>query len=162
MITPDDLLFSYRWGAETFRGLVADVADEQFTEQPIATINHPAWLLGHVSIYNEVIASLLLGKPFDNPWDAPCGKTTHPTGARSDYASKEAIVGRFDEGFASAVAAFGDASSGAWSAPLEHPTWGKQFATVAPAVTFLATTHLALHLGQLSGWRRAMKLPRIG
>lgn len=161
MLTVDDLLFSYRWGAETMRKLAADVPDERFAEQPVATINHPAWLLGHVTTYHTVIGQLLRGEPFDNPWDAPCGKNSTPTDDRSAYAAKDAILARFDETFAAAVETIAAADEAAWRAPLEHPTWGKQFATVAPAVTFLATTHLALHTGQLSGWRRAADLPRI-
>ncbi|MCH2113581.1 MAG: DinB family protein [Pirellulales bacterium] len=160
-IASQDILFSYQWGAETMQKLVSDVDDEQFASQPIDTINHPAWLFGHLSIYNDIIAALLCGKPFDNPWDLPCGKKSQPTSDRSAYPSKEEILSRFAVGVTNACDAIGAAPPDAWSAALEHDTWGKQFETTSSAVIFLATTHLALHLGQLSGWRRAMKLPRI-
>lgn len=161
MITPEQLLFSYRWGAETFERLVADVADADFTAQPVEGINHPAWLMGHIATYHDVIVALLKGDAFDNPWDADCGKNSSPVADRSAYPSKEAILKRHAEGFAAASAAITEAPAAAWSAGFEHPAWGKQFDAVAPAVTFLATTHQALHLGQLSGWRRAMSLPRV-
>jgi uncharacterized damage-inducible protein DinB len=161
MISPNDLLFSYRWGAETIERLVSDVPDERFAEQPVEGINHPAWLLGHVSIYNEVIAALLRGEPFDNPWDAPFGKNSHPTADRSAYPAKSAILSRFHTGYVAASQAIAQATNEAWASPLEHPTWGKQFNTVAPAIIFLTTTHLGLHTGQLSGWRRAAGLPRV-
>lgn len=160
-IAPADILFAYRWSAESIERLVSDVADDQFTTQPVEAINHPAWLLGHVSIYNDVITALLQGKPFDDPWDQSCGKNTHPVANRSSYSSKEAILARFAAGVAAACHAIDSASPEAWSAQFEHPTWGKRFETVSSAVTFLATTHIALHTGQLSGWRRAMQLPRI-
>ncbi|TWT98115.1 DinB superfamily protein [Botrimarina colliarenosi] len=161
MITPDDLLFSYRWGADTFAKLVSDVADADFAAQPVEGINHPAWLFGHIATYHDVIGQLLRGEAFDNPWDSPCGKNSFPGADRSAYPSKEAILARHEAGVAAAVEAIAASTPDAWSRPLEHPTWGKQFATVAPAVVFLATTHQGLHLGQLSGWRRAMGLPRI-
>lgn len=161
MITPTDLLFSYRWGVDTFAKLVGDVPDADFAAQPIEGINHPAWLLGHVGTYHEVIVALLRGEPFDNPWDAPCGKNSSPVADRSAYPSKEQILRRHHAGAAEAYAAIESSPAEAWTKPLEHPSWGKQFETVAPAVVFLATTHQALHLGQLSGWRRAMNLPRI-
>lgn len=161
MINADDLLFSYRWGADTLQKLVADVPDERFAEQPVEGINHPAWLIRHVANYNPVITCLLTGQSFANPWDEPCGKHSSPTSDRSAYPSKDEILAYFVDGYSVACDAIGGANAEAWTAPLDHPTWGKQFETVAPAVTFLATTHLALHVGQLSGWRRAAGLPRV-
>lgn len=160
-IQPADLIFSYRWGADTISRLVSDVSDEQFAAQPIEAINHPAWLIGHVSIYNGVIVQLLKGESFEDPWAQPCGKNSVPSSSRTEYPSKQQILDNFTAGVDAACAAMEQAPADAWTAPLDHPTWGKQFATVAPAVVFLATTHLALHTGQLSGWRRAMKLPRV-
>ena len=161
MISADDLLFSYRWGCDTFEKLAADVPDERFAEQPVDGINHPAWLFGHVANYHDVIVALLTGKSFDDPWAMPCGKNSAPVADRSAYPSKEAILERHRTGADAAIAAITAASPAAWSGGFAHPTWGKQFTAVAPAVTFLATTHLALHLGQLSGWRRAAGLPRV-
>ncbi|QDT69014.1 DinB superfamily protein [Planctomycetes bacterium MalM25] len=161
MIDPQNLLFSYKWCADTFERLVSDVEEDQFAAQPVEAINHPAWLLGHITTYHDVIVSLLAGKAFDNPWDAPCGKNSTPTADRSVYPSKEAILRAHREGFERGSKAIAAAPAEVWAAPFEHPVWGKQFDSVAPAVIFLATTHQALHLGQLSGWRRAMNLPRV-
>ena len=108
-----------------------------------------------------MINSLLRGQDFANPWDEPCGKNRPPTADRAASPSKAEILDDFRRGFEAAAATIADAPADAWQAPLVHPTWGKQFATVAPAVAFLATTHLALHVGQLSGWRRAAGLPRV-
>ncbi len=161
MIDPQNLLFSYQWGADTFERLASDVEDDRFAAQPVEGINHPAWLLGHITTYHDVIVALLKGESFDNPWDAPCGKNSTPSPDRGVYASKDEILRSHREGFERASEVIRSAPAEAWSAPLEHPSWGKQFGAVAPAVIFLATTHQALHLGQLSGWRRAMGLPRV-
>ena len=161
MISADDLLFSFRSIADTAVKLASDVPDERFAEQPVEGINHPAWLFGHLSIYNCVIVSLLKGEPFDNPWDEPCGKNSQPEPDRSAYGSKEEILAGFQSGVDAAEQAIKSAAEEAWSAPVNHPEWGKQFSCVAAAVVYLTTTHLALHTGQLSGWRRTAKLPRI-
>lgn len=161
VINPDQLLFSYRWGAEQFERLASDIADERFTAQPVSEINHPAWLFGHITSYHQVIVDLLAGNEFANPWDAPCGKNSEPNPDRAAYPAKVAILAAHRHGFDQAAAAILEAPASAWTAALEHPTWGKQFDTVAPAVVFLATTHQALHLGQLSGWKRAAGMPRI-
>ncbi|MEQ8847550.1 DinB family protein [Botrimarina sp.] len=161
MISPDHLLFSYRWGIESFQRLTADVPDERMAEQPIEGINHPAWLIGHVSPYNDVIVALLRGVPFDNPWRTRYGKESSPTSDRGEYPSKDQLIAELTAGYERAAAAMAEAPRDAWTATFDHPEWGKQFDSVAPAVTFLATTHLALHLGQLSGWRRAAGFPRV-
>lgn len=157
----DDILFAYRWGADQFTRLVADVPDADFAAQPAAGINHPAWLFGHVGVYHDVIVALLRGEPFDNPWDAPCGKNSTPLATRSAYPTKEQILAEHAARVARACEAIASAPPAAWTAEFHHPVWGKQFASVGMAVVFLATTHQALHLGQLSGWRRAQGLPRL-
>lgn len=161
MLQPADLIFSYRFNADNFAKLVSDVKDDDFAAQPIEAINHPAWLLGHVSAYNPVIVALLKGEPFENPWESPCGKLSTPVADRSKYPSKEECLQTFLSGVDAACEVIAAAPEAAWKQQFDHPAWGKQFETTAPAVVFVATTHLALHLGQLSGWRRAMKLPRI-
>ncbi|MEM1210990.1 MAG: DinB family protein [Planctomycetota bacterium] len=159
MLTPDDLLFAYRWNADTFARLAADIDDARFADQPVPAINHPAWLIGHVSAYNGVIVALLTGEPFDNPWAGPCGKDNPPVADRSVYPAKDQALAGFTAGVEAVAADIADAPPAAWSAAVDHPTWGKQFPSVATAVTFLATSHLAYHTGQLSAWRRAAGLP---
>jgi uncharacterized damage-inducible protein DinB len=50
-------------------------------------------------------------------------------------------------------------------ATLDQPTPDEQMRKVVPtigdALVFLATTHEAIHLGQLSAWRRAQGLPSV-
>ncbi|MEM6551523.1 MAG: DinB family protein [Planctomycetota bacterium] len=159
-LAPDDLLFAYRWNADTLTRLADDIDDARFADQPVPHINHPAWLIGHVSAYNDVVLALLTGQPFDNPWTLPCGKDRPPVADRSAYPSKPELIQRFTTGVDTAVDAIASAEPAAWSAPVEHATWGKQFARVASAVSFLTSAHLAYHTGQLSSWRRAAGMPR--
>lgn len=161
MISPDHLLFSYRWSIDSYQRLTADIPDERMAEQPVEGINHPAWLIGHVLPYNGVIAALLRGESFENPWNAPCGKSSSPTTDRSAYSGKESLIRELVAGYERAAEVITQAPREAWTSTFDHPEWGKQFDSVAPAVTFLTTTHLALHLGQLSAWRRAAGLPRV-
>ena len=32
------------------RMLLADIPDERMAEQPVAGVNHPAWILGHLAL----------------------------------------------------------------------------------------------------------------
>jgi len=41
------------------RRLLADIPDERLAEQPVADVNHPAWVLGHLA--NELVAFVLSG-----------------------------------------------------------------------------------------------------
>ncbi|MEN0110534.1 MAG: DinB family protein [Planctomycetota bacterium] len=161
MIQPKDLVFCYRSGADAMARLAGDVADADFAAQPIESINHPAWLFQHVGIYHGVIVALLKQEDFPNPWAEPCGKDHPPVGDRSAYPAKDAILATHAASVDAAAEAMLAAPADVWSQPFEHATWGKQFESVGAAVVYLATTHLATHLGQLSGWRRAMNLPRV-
>ncbi|MEM6392694.1 MAG: DinB family protein [Planctomycetota bacterium] len=160
MFTPDDLLFAYRWNADTLIRLADDIDDARFADQPVPAINHPAWLIGHVSAYNDVVTALLTGQPFDNPWTLPCGKDRPAVADRSAYPAKANLLQRFTTGVDAVAHAIASAEPANWNAPIEHATWGKQFARVASAVAFLTSAHLAYHTGQLSSWRRAAGMPR--
>jgi len=46
--------------------LVGDIADERMAEQPIAGVNHPAWVLGHLA-WTADRALEMLGAPVTVP-----------------------------------------------------------------------------------------------
>ena len=80
--------------------LVDDLTDAQMVLRPGGNMNHPAWILGHLSEYHPATIAMLSGKPFEDPKfnDAVrlCGQGPQDDIAR--YGSKEKIVSRFSEG----------------------------------------------------------------
>jgi hypothetical protein len=128
--------------------------------------NHPAFVLGHLSLYPaRVMTNLQL----------PTGSTAAPTGydelfkpgveCQDDpqakiYPAMAEMKRFFTESYKAAIAAVEAAADGLFD--LQNPTEGRSremFPTVGAAVNFYLIGHVQMHLGQLSAWRRAMGLP---
>jgi hypothetical protein len=75
------------------------------------------------------------------------------------YAGKDVLVATFFERQRLAIQAFTSADDKTLQA--ENPAEGRfkeMFPTIGGAVAFLLAGHVMMHLGQISGWRRAMGL----
>lgn len=142
------------------RLLVGDVPDDEFVDQPIEGVAHPAWILGHLAIASDY-ALTLLGVP------AGCPPTWRPlfwpgSSVQSDrevYPSKETLLTAVEAGFRRTVEAVGTASPEMLAQPQVGPFYLEDFPTVGDLVAHLMTTHPSLHLGQLAAWRRMKGLP---
>ncbi len=141
------------------RRLVGDLADEQLAEQPVAGINHPAWLLGHLA-WTADRALDVLGAPALLPaeWAALFGRGSTPSTSRRLH-----IQGRIGARRRAGISAIeGDARS-ASSEQLSRPTAvalaRETLPTATELVAFLLSGHMGIHLGQLSAWRRLIGLP---
>lgn len=157
----DDLAFAWTWNRDTLMRLVGDVPDQQMATQPHPNLNHPAWTVLHLCAYHPVLTAMLEGETFANPWDAPCGKNSEPLAMRAQYPPKHEILRTFEDGHNAVDAALHVADPAVFDRPIPHDVWGKNFGTIGRATLFLVTSHASYHIGQLSGWRRAMGLPRI-
>src|SRR5690348_5956910 len=93
------------------RRLVADIADDDMAEQPTPNVNHPAWLLGHLTISTDYVLHLL-GQPRRCPaeWHERFGPGTEPNVDRSLYPSKAELLDAWAEAHARAASAAAGAS----------------------------------------------------
>ena len=141
------------------RTLVAEVADERLTEQPLAGVNHPAWILGHLAYSGDGAVGVLGGqKTLTGDWTKRFGAGSKPSSLRADYQSKDELLHVLEERFdcARQMAATATPEKVAGSNP--NPRLKEGLPTVRDAVALLLTGHLAFHLGQLSAWRRMIGL----
>ena len=53
------------------QALLDDLTDRQMVLRPGGNMNHPAWILGHVSLYHPAVVGLLAGEAIDDPKDDP-------------------------------------------------------------------------------------------
>ncbi|HVS38883.1 MAG TPA: DinB family protein [Gemmataceae bacterium] len=143
---------------------VADVPDEQMCAQPIPgkTMNHAAWLLGHMAWAAGEVALDKLGQPPSCPanYKELFGMGTQPSSERSRYPSKAELLKTLEDAFAR----LGEAAQKATPETLAKPAPERirdRFPTVGALVAALMTGHHASHNGQLSAWRRAMGLPSV-
>lgn len=143
--------------------LVADLPDDQLVAQPVPgqTMNHAAWILGHLSAYPPVLTAMLQNAPFEDPANHPCGRDSHPLSDRAAYPPKAQIVAHYltvHDGLSETLADI-DPSILQHSTPLAR--WQERFPHLSDACIHLMLHHEGVHLGQLSAWRRAMGLPSV-
>lgn len=142
--------------------LVADLTDEQLTTQPRPGMNPPLWILGHLAIATDYTREMLgLDKVCPEAWHAAFGPGSRPTAAPGKPPTKAELVAAIEAGQRDVEAAISRVEPAQLDTPnpieflrKELPTWGELLA-------HLLTTHDAIHLGQLSAWRRAMGLSGV-
>jgi DinB superfamily len=148
---------------EVAEKLVADLSDDQMVSQPIAgvTMNHPAWVLSHLSAYAPVLAGILRGEDVEDPLSHRYGLKSKPEGDVSVYLPKPALIAAFAMGYDDAASAFQDADAARLAQQTPFERWHGRFPTIAFLPGQFLVKHNAFHLGQISAWRRASGLPRV-
>jgi len=127
--------------------------------------NHPAFVFGHLSIYPARVlemggmdpAPVAMPEKLQELFSSKAVCRDDPEG--TIYPPMTEIVDRFMTSYARAIQAVGG-----WDDPkLGGPhQGGEQYQKLAPTLgigaTFFFTTHMAMHVGQISAWRRFMGL----
>jgi hypothetical protein len=144
------------------RRLVADIDDARFVDQPAPGVNHPAWLLGHLTIASD-FGLRLLGRPRACPkaWHRDFGPGSEPKPDRSAYPSKEELTAALEAGHERVAEAVRTASAEDMALPHEIEFLRNGLPTKADLLSHLMTAHEAMHLGHLSNWRRQMGMPYL-
>jgi hypothetical protein len=135
--------------------LVDELDDGRLCEQPVPGVNHPAWILGHLAYSGDGAVGVLGGqKTLSGDWTKKFGAGSKPASLRADYPSKDELLRILEERFATARELAAAASPEKVVLPNPNARLKDKLPAVRDAVTFLFTGHFALHLGQLSTWRR--------
>jgi len=140
---------------EYAKQIMADVEDAIMCQQPLG-LNHPAWLLLHLSTAADYASGLLGGQgvcPAD--WNKRADTKIPLTQNRSDYPSKEELLKTFEAAFRHAADLYQKLSDEDLNKPQKLGFFETTLPTVGDMATFLLVAHTNLHLGQLSAWRRA-------
>ncbi len=139
--------------------LVDELDDARLAEQPVPGVNHPAWILGHLALSGDGAVGVLGGpKTLAGDWTKKFGAGSKPSSVRADYPPKAELLRVLEERFATARELAAAASPERVSLPNPNARLKDKLPTVRDLVSFLFTGHLALHLGQLSAWRRLIGL----
>jgi hypothetical protein len=143
------------------RSLVADTSDERMTEQPVAGVNHPAWILGHLAWAAARAVEQLGGQEMLPPaWTSLFAAGSKPSASRDVYPSKDELVRAVEQAYQHLREAAA-ASPEQLSRPTTNPRAKETLPTLKEVVAFLLTGHVGVHLGQLSSWRRMIGLPPL-
>jgi hypothetical protein len=159
------ILISWRRNRDYALRLVADVPAPDLTAQPMGAsdparmMNHPAWILAHLTLYAGVADRLIRGEPFPDPMDDRFGPRSSPCGDQGAYPSD--LVDRFRIAHDAAGAALEAAPDAALARPTPLERWRGMHPSVGDLLVMLMVKHESGHLGQLSAWRRARGLPPV-
>jgi hypothetical protein len=146
--------------------LLVGVTPERFARQPVGrdglvNTNHPAFILGHLSIYPSWTLSIIgVEDPgFTNPggfdelfsYDATCRDDADGT----IYPAMDAVTAHFFDANARMFAAIAEMPDEHLAAPHgQADEFFQQFPSRAAFAMFMSGPHQFTHLGQLSAWRR--------
>lgn len=162
-----------RPGALITRGyaerLLKDVTPSIFARFPSVdgahiTINHPAFVFGHLSLYPVQLAEMVgvstAGMEIPSRYselfkmgvecvDDPLGAIYPPMNELTEtfFSATDALIGSLE-----AIA------PEKLDLLLENPARREKFGTVGAFLTYILLAHPQSHLGQISGWRRCMGL----
>ncbi len=143
--------------------LVSGLGEAQMLAQPVSGVvmNHPAWVLSHLSVYSPVLSGMLRGEAVEDPIDHPHGRKSKPSANPSDYLPRDELVARYLSVHDDVASALSDADEGVFAEPPGVERWAASMPTLYDVSVHLTVYHESVHLGQLSAWRRAMGLPAV-
>lgn len=146
--------------------VLSDIPAEKFAHNTIANCNHPAFIVGHLALYPNRILTLLgredLATDLAPNWSAwqemfkagsPCLSDA------SKYPSKDVLTKAFFDGHRKLLEVLPQISDEMLRR--DNPMEGRMremFPKIGIAVNFMCTSHLMMHLGQISTWRRSIGL----
>lgn len=152
---------------------LAGIPPEKFGRKPIVggvTIetNHPAFVYGHLALYPARVLTLLGKDPaavatppaWTDIFKAGCPCRDDPEG--TIYPKMAEITGAFLRNYDAALAAVPAADDALFARQLPDESYRQHFPTIGAAVLVFLNNHVAIHMGQVSAWRRCMGLPPVG
>jgi hypothetical protein len=153
----NELLGSFRNTIEFLHRLIADVPDESMAVQSHGAVNHPAWVIGHLIYSCQLIAGEMGVKPWLSPgWDQLFGTGSQPTDSREAYPGKDELLALLDDAQQRVCRRLAELGVEGLAAPLPDVRYRHLFPTLGHAVSHVLTSHAAVHVGQVSVWRRVV------
>lgn len=145
--------------------LMEGISNDQLSAQPVAGMNHPAWILGHLLAIEQKIAGDILGCrlkiSLDSGWWDVYGIGSTPKPDRKIYQSIEFYIKGLAETAEQIAIYVKQKTDAELDAPNTDPQLSKAFPTISIALG-AAVAHRAYHTGQLATWRKAMGMPHAG
>lgn len=161
--TMKPVLHSFAYCLDFMREQVADVAAPNMVAQPNGIMNHPAWVIGHLTHTCQMLGGTIGLPPWlPDDWAERFGTGSVPVADASLYETKQnalAILGDAQVRITEAVEQLDNARL---DARFPDESYVEVFPTIRHALTQVLVGHTANHVGQLSVWRRAMGLPPMG
>ena len=154
------VLHSFAYCLDFLREQVADVAEADLVAQPNGIVNHPAWVIGHISFACQSVGRAIgLSHWLPRDWSRRFGTGSVPTAEGGLYGSREDLLEILAETQSRMIEAVERLDDSQLDQPFPVESYRPVFPTIRHALTQVLIGHTANHIGQLSAWRHAMGLP---
>jgi hypothetical protein len=157
------ILHSFAYALDFLREQVADVAPADMVAQPHGIMNHPAWVIGHLTWTCQLLGGAI-GLPEWLPadWASRFGTGGVPVSDANRYEAKDAALTLLRDAQSRITDAVERLDDARLDEPFPDESYRDVFPTIRHAITQVLVGHTSMHVGQLTVWRRAMRLPPMG
>jgi hypothetical protein len=153
------IIHSFAYALDYLCEQIADVAPADMVTHPAGIVNHPAWTVGHLAFTCQMIGGVIgVSEWLPSDFGTRFGSGSVPVADASKYESKEQLIGKLRDAQSRIAHAVEGLSDARLDQPFPDPAYLDVFPTVRHALTQVLVAHTAFHVGQVSIWRRAMKL----
>ena len=158
----DFMAFALRQPLAYAERILKDIPADRFAHMPIPRMNHPAFCIGHLSLYPNRLLNMIGRK--DLVREKPGYAELFQAGVEcveqdGRYPAKDELVTYYFDRYRTISELLPNISDETLQLP--NPIEGRMrelFPTIGAAMNFLLNNHNMVHLGQISAWRRAAGL----
>ncbi len=163
MKTIQPILHSFNYCLDYLHEQVADVADTDIAAQPNGIMNHPAWVIGHITYVSQMLG-VVIGLPewLPEEWAFRFGAGSLPVADGVLYETKHEALVILEDARSRITQAVERLDDARLDEPFPDEAYRGVFPTIHHFLTQVLVGHTANHVGQLSVWRRAMGMPPMG
>ena len=156
------VLHSFSYCLDFLREQVADIDPPDMVAQPNGIVNHPAWVIGHLTFSCQALGGEI-GMPewLPNSWPDLFGTGSVPVADATLYEPKDQAIALLDDAEHRIISTVNQLNELQLDEPLPDEKYRVILPTVRHAITQVLIAHPANHIGQLTIWRQAMDLPRL-
>lgn len=157
------VLHSFAYGLDFLREQVADVSAADMVAQPMGIRNHPAWVIGHLTYICQQLGGVI-GLPgwLPNDWAKRFGTGSVPVADASLYETTENALAMLRDAQSRITRAIEQLDDSRLDEAFPDESYRVVFPTIRHALTQVLVGHTGYHIGEVTVWRRAMGLARIG
>ena len=143
------------------RDMIESIDDSDFYSSLPGGGNSPGWILGHIVVVHRFGCALLGGPQLDPGELAMFGPGSSPQLDPNVCPSKAKLLDDEEVAAAALIDAVKSAPLEVLDAMQPSPFLQQEFPRVRDLLSHVLASHLSMHVGQLSAWRRANGMPSI-
>lgn len=155
-------LHNFAYCLNYLRDQIVDVHPQDMVSQPNGIINHPSWVIGHITFSCQALGGEIgLREWLPADWPSRFGTGSTPIPDLTAYPEKNESLKMLNDAQSRVALAVEQLSESQLDQPLPDEKYRTILPTVRHAVAQVLLGHPAFHVGQMTLWRNAMGLPRM-